>query len=115
MFYIVYKNYACQRYFKTVVHAACTTITKWNLNIFMLVVVVAKAIYQAKSQKKQTKQNFSAKSECRSISVISISIFSNIKTHGSELRGQVRAKRLPKTKRTTNYCESFTRANVFII
>jgi len=40
---------------------------------------------------------------------------SSIKTHGSESRGQERAKRSPKTKRATNYCVSFTRANVFVI
>jgi len=38
-----------------------------------------------------------------------------IKTHGSESRGQERAKRSPKTKHATNYCVSFTRANVIVI
>jgi len=39
----------------------------------------------------------------------------SIKTHGSESRGQERAKRSPKTKCATNYCVSFTRANIFVI
>ena len=38
-----------------------------------------------------------------------------IKTHSSESQGQERAKRIAKTKCATNYCVSFTRANVFVI
>jgi len=41
--------------------------------------------------------------------------FTLIKTHGSESWGQERVKRSPKTKRATNYCVSFTWANVFVI
>jgi len=50
-----------------------------------------------------------------SLFTITILLSCSIKTHGSELCGQERAKWSPKTKHMMNYCVSFTRANVFII